>query len=285
MTAFAGASEPMNCMEVWGGNGSTESSLARPGLDIWVWCKSHHQSQIDGGDLCLLTSCASGRITRMLLADICSRGPVFADLAAQLRDLMTCNANSIKQARLLREMHQRFESFSARGGFATALVSTYFAPTRSFAVCNAGHPAPLVYRSESREWSVLKQVPAKGEARAIPVPGVVDEDEYQWMSIKLDTEDMVLGYNNVLAECRDADGRILGSEGLLQQVQQTDSDRPGEILPALVSRLNEWNLEQLSTHDATLLLCRATDRPVGWRNNLLAPWRWLRGVQDRTRLV
>lgn len=279
-----GASGTMNCMEVCGGSGSTEMSYARPGLDVWVWSNSHGGVEIDGGDIHFLSSCASGRVTRMLLADICGHGSAFGDLAVELRDLMICHVNSIKQARFIRQMHRRFLASSDRGGFATALLSTYFAPTKSFTLCNAGHPTPLVYRAAVGAWSVLEQPKSAPSAINDTPLGVINQDEYQQFSTRLENNDMVLSYSNLLTECRDRDGRTLGIDGLLRQVEHTDPARASDILPSLINRLRPWNVDPLATGDATLLLCRATDRGAGWKNSFLAPLRMLRAVEDNTRL-
>ncbi len=80
----------------------------------------------------------------MLLADVCGFGSLFADISSELRDLLKRNVNTIKQSRAVREMSCRLDDASHRGGFASTLISTYFAPTRSFSLCNAGHPPPFL---------------------------------------------------------------------------------------------------------------------------------------------
>ena len=283
-STFDRTPEPMNCMEVWGGNGTADQRFAMPGLEVWVWSRPWGRSGVDGGDVHFISSCASGRITRMVLADICGQSTVFSDLSAALRDLMMRNVNAIKQARFEREMHTRLRDFSDRGGFATALISTFFAPTRSFALCNAGHPCPLIYRAAHGSWERLKSPPAEASHDDVVPPGVLEPGEYQQISTQLEDGDMVLGYSSVLAECRDPAGQVMGTEGLLRMVEQLNPQQPGDVLARLIDRVSEENAERLGEHDATLLLCRATTRGVGWRNNLLAPWRLLGRVSDNTRL-
>jgi serine phosphatase RsbU (regulator of sigma subunit) len=95
---------------------------------------------------------------------------------------------------------------------------------------------------------------------------------------------MVLGYSNALTECRRANGQILGVNGLLQQIEQIDASRPAKIVSTLIARLQGANAANLEGHDATALLCRATERSVGWKNNLLSPFRLFRSVTDKTQL-
>ena len=273
----------MNCMEVWGGNGSTNNHLTRPGLDVWIWSQSRSCATAGGGDLHLVSSCASGRITRMLLADVCGFGPLFAEIAGELRELMKRNINSIQQVRLVRQMSRRLETASLRGGFASTLISTYFAPTRSLTLCNAGHPPPLLFRADSQQWSVLKQAPAASPADDGPL-GVVNPVEYQQFTTKLNLGDMVLSYSNVLTECRGAGGRLIGLDGLLSRVRQLDPQQPSSLAATLVTRIRGEHPDNRAREDATVALCRAVDTRVAWRDNLLAPLRLLRKVSDSTRI-
>ncbi len=134
-------------MAVWGGNRASDDYLCRPGLDIWVWSQTQDRGEAVGSDLHLLSSCASGRITRMLLAEICGQGALSVEIAEALRELMKRNLNTIQQARFVNDMNQHLTEASERGGFASTLISTYFASTRSFTLCNAGHPPPFLYRA------------------------------------------------------------------------------------------------------------------------------------------
>ena len=127
-------------MEVWGGNCAADKWFRMPGLNAWVYSQPYAQGR-SGGDVYYLSSCASGRITRMLLADVSGHGEGISEVAVGLRDLMRRNVNFIKQSRLVQEMNQQFAGVAELGGFATALVCSYFAPTRSLQVCSAGHPA------------------------------------------------------------------------------------------------------------------------------------------------
>jgi hypothetical protein len=58
----------MQCMEVWGGNALIDTSVSISGLDAWVYSKPFENGEA-GGDVHYVSSCATGRITRLLLAD------------------------------------------------------------------------------------------------------------------------------------------------------------------------------------------------------------------------
>ena len=93
---------------------------------------------------------------------------------------------------------------------------------------------------------------------------------------------MILSYSNILTECRNASGRTIGLDGLLERVRRLDSGRPADLTARLVDGVRREHVANLADHDVTMLLCRATGRRVAWRDNLLAPFRLLRPVQDHT---
>ena len=77
----------MTCMEVWGGSQLTSNGVELSGLDVWVYSKPYGEAQ-RGGDVYYVSSCATGRISRVLLADVSGHGTSVAATAADLRSLM-----------------------------------------------------------------------------------------------------------------------------------------------------------------------------------------------------
>ncbi|QEG37595.1 PP2C family protein-serine/threonine phosphatase [Bythopirellula goksoeyrii] len=273
----------LKCMEVWGGNGSRKNHFVRPGLDVWIHSQAVSSSAAGGSDLYLLSSCSSGRITRMMVADVCSQGSHFAELAEEIRELMKRNINTIRQTRVVREISRRLVESSRHGCIATALIGTYFAPTRKLVLCNTGNPPPLLYRAAHQEWSVLKQVPQN--TTAIHKSFMVsDFEEYQYFETQLDFGDMLLSIGNALTECRSKDGRIIGMHGLEERVRHLDPRRPGELVAALTEELKQEHRDNLSIDDATVLLWQVTKTSVPWRDNLLAPLRYFQGANDNTNI-
>ena len=70
--------------------------------------------------------------------------------------------------------------------------------------------------------------------------------------------------------------------GTAKLVARVDPDRPADILATLTSVITQDDSAISSENDATVMLCRATERGVGWKNNLLAPFRVLGAVADKT---
>ena len=95
------APERMTCMEIWGGNRAINKRFEAPGLDIYVHSAPYKESKTGGGDIYYVTSCASGRISRLLLADVSGHGADVSDIAITLRDLLRENVNKISQEKFV----------------------------------------------------------------------------------------------------------------------------------------------------------------------------------------
>ena len=277
-------SERMQCMEVWGGNQAADRAVETPGLKTWVFSRPYRQSA-GGGDVYYLSSCASGRITRILLADVSGHGERVSQIAIGLRELMRSNINYIRQTRFVRAMNQQFAELAQYGSFATALVSTFFAPTKTLTLCNAGHPPPLVLRHETGTWSELVLDRNSGKAISDTPLGVVDEAVYSRLDVRLNPGDMVLSYSDSVIESVDAHGQQLGLNGILELVQRTVVDDPGDLIPRLMDRITEFNSDNLHQDDTTVVLCQATGEATPMRNNFLAPFRLFRSPTDRTTIA
>ncbi len=278
--------ERMQCMEVWGGNVRVEKHFQMPGLDVWVSSQPLGEASA-GGDVYYLSSCASGRITRILLADVSGHGELVAKTAAGLRDLMRKNVNVISQRRFVAAMNEQFAAVSAEGNFATAVVSSFFAPTRSLSLCNAGHPTPFVFRAALRKWNTLDLTAPSRESAGgltdLPL-GILAQVGYQEVTVRLETGDRVLCYTDAFSEAQSADGSLLGVAGLLKTVATIEDTGDDNFLSALVDAIQRMHPHNLSQDDATLVLFSANGTRTLLRDNLLAPFRLLRKATDASRI-
>src|SRR5579864_5029027 len=103
----------MTCMEVWGDSQLTERGIEMGGLDAWVYSRPYGQAQ-RGGDVYYASSCATGRISRLLLADVSGHGKSVAVIAADLRTLMRRFVNRWDQAEFVRLLNQQFSALSKK---------------------------------------------------------------------------------------------------------------------------------------------------------------------------
>jgi serine phosphatase RsbU (regulator of sigma subunit) len=267
-------------MEVWGGNHGEDRRLHMPGLEVWLYSRPIDNAA-NGGDIYYLSSCASGRISRLLVADISGHGPSSSHLALKLRDLMRRNINRISQESFVEGMNEEFTAFNQDDRFATALAATFFSSTGSLQLCNAGHPAPLLYRHSAKTWENFEAGPDSSKADNIPL-GILAGVRYPQTQLNVKPGDMILAYTDGLTESTVSDGQLLSTNGLLKLVRSLDPSEPNSLLPSLLARLNEQRTAPLGD-DLTVLLARATGTHVSLRDNLLAPIRLLRGASDGTR--
>lgn len=268
--------EKMQCMEVWGGNRATWSQFSVPGLDLWVYSEPYRSSD-GGGDVYYLSSCASGRITRMLLADVSGHGASVAPVAVALRDLMRQNINFVKQTHLVAFLNSQFDNIAATGCFATALVSTFFSPTRTLSVCNAGHPLPLFRDARTGRWRSSDAGTDDEFASNMPI-GIVDDGKYRSTKLRLNVNDMVLTYTDSLSEAIGPDGKMLGTQGVCDIVNSFSSLSPELLIPNLLDAIRRLNARNLMADDTTVMLLRANGSGVRLIENLKAPFRILKGL-------
>src|SRR5215471_12019508 len=97
----------MTCMEIWSGNHATRREVILAGLDTWVYSQPYDQADA-GWDFYYVSACATGRITRLLLADVSGHGAVVAQTATALRRLMQKYVNFIDQSAFVRSMNTQF---------------------------------------------------------------------------------------------------------------------------------------------------------------------------------
>jgi phosphoserine phosphatase RsbU/P len=250
----------MTCMEVWGGNQLTAQGVEFGGLDAWVYSKPFGQAH-SGGDVYYASSCATGRISRLLLADVAGHGNSVAATAADLRTLMRRFVNRLDQTEFVRLLNQQFMAMSREAVFATAIVSTYFAPSRRLTVCNAGHPRPLMYRAAQRHWDFLGHAGPASQPTPGNIPlGLIDASDYEQFDVELEPGDCVLSYTDALIESSDADGEMLGEHGLLRIVRLLGDVEPQNFIEALLGEIAGRYPENLSDDDVTVLVVRANGR-------------------------
>jgi serine phosphatase RsbU (regulator of sigma subunit) len=264
-------------MEVWGGSQIGSSGVELGGLDVWVYSKPFGEAQ-HGGDVYYVSSCATGRISRLLLADVSGHGTSVASMAADLRTLMRRFVNRLDQNEFVRLLNEQFTALSRHGSYATAVVTTFFAPTRRLSLCNAGHPRPLL-RSADGNWCFLgyQDHPEKKGPRNIPL-GIFKVADYEQLDVELDPGDCLISYTDALIESCDADGEMLGEEGLLRIVNLL-GDLPAEkLIPALLQEITERFPKNLAADDVTILVACANGGSLhfSFREKLGAAGRMLR---------
>lgn len=272
----------MECMEVWGGNHPADRKLTTTGLDIWVYSQPYAASQ-SGGDVYYISSCSSGRITRLLLADVSGHGQAVSKRADFLRQLMRRHINHFNPSSLVEGINSDFEAHSKTGSlttaitgsFATAIIGTFFLPTSSLTLINAGHPNPLIFHGSTGNWIPINHDRKSKSVRNFPL-GIDTGQEYTSIKNKLKRDDLMFCFTDGLLELNLADGSMLREAGLLKILSKLDPSDPGELLRQLLDQLKREQSDISSDDDVSIMLFRRNDSNVSLRDNILAPFRALR---------
>jgi serine phosphatase RsbU (regulator of sigma subunit) len=276
-------------MEVWGGNRNAESAAELPGIDAWVFSEPYDGSE-SGGDVHYVSSCASGRITRVLLADVSGHGPPVASIAEDLRHIMRRHINVVDQTQLVEAVNREFRPLLELGTHATAVAGTYFLPRRRLTICNAGHPPPLLYRGSLGRWVVLDrelddQVDPPGEVIEGPanIPlGILEHASWSPISLRFEQDDLLLLYTDSAVEARDRTGEEIGTEGLRLLAEDVHDGDPASLVSSLVARLRAETEDRPFEDDLSLVLLRGNAVATRMRDDLAAPFRYLGDVLSRT---
>ena len=256
------------CSEVWGGNRVAQAALVLPGLQGWVFSRPH-QGAVAGGDLHYVSSCGTGRITRVLLADVAGHGDAVAPLADRLRRLMHRYMNHIDPRKLANALNQDLARAGEAGQFVTAVVVTFFSPTGQMTVCNAGHPRPAIYRAAQRRWSLIDQ-PDNGQGGITNLPlGVLEESGYTGREVVLEPGDIVLLYSDCLIEARGAGTKLLAQQGLLEVLNSLEPPEamggPSAVVDHLLAAIGSRGYALDDDMTAVVLRCveRSGGAPLG----------------------
>jgi serine phosphatase RsbU (regulator of sigma subunit) len=260
-------------MEVWGGIEPVNTTVRLPGLDCWVYAKPYAGSQA-GGDVHYLSSCATGRIIRFLLADVSGHGAKVAQTAIMLRDLMRQYVNYLDQSKFVAAINEQFAEMASLGTFATAIVATYFAPTRHLTLCNAGHPSPLLYRRAENRWSLLK-----GTQSSLPL-GIEKVTDYEQFSVQLQPGDLVMSYTDSLMESYKKEEDFVGMDGLVEIANGFADPKASAVIQHMLDKLSVMHPKNLRDDDVTALVFEAVaeEQYPTWKQKLGAAGRFFRSA-------
>lgn len=257
----------MQCMEVWGGSSATANGVSMPGLDVWVLAQPHDNASA-GGDVHYVSSCGTGRISRLLLADVAGHGTVAASLAGALRNAMRRFVNYVDQSSLIALINQEFTDAAEADGagrFATAVVATFWAPSSHLVLCNAGHPPPLAFSARRSRWLPISGPDTHEQTDPEPggLPfGIDPQAKYDQRAIRLHPGDLVVLYSDALLECRRDDGSFIGQSGLLAILDQLSPAEPAALASALLAAVVDQCGGRPPGDDVTIMVLRPTGAGV-----------------------
>jgi sigma-B regulation protein RsbU (phosphoserine phosphatase) len=117
--------------------------------------------------------------------------------------------------------------------------------TSELTFCNAGHPTPVLVRSDGTA-NVL--------AAGGPLLGAVAGVSYLTGSAKLAPGDTLVGYSDGLVECRNPRGEDFGVERLVSAVRNTAAASANEILFSVLGAAQDFAASQPCADDLALMV-------------------------------
>src|SRR5256885_15996909 len=107
-------------MEVWGGSEAVNAAVTLSGLDAWIYSRPYGENAEAGGDVYYVSACATGRINRLLVADISGHGHAVRPIAVALRDLMRRVVHYLGQTKIVLSVERPIVESASYNGCATA---------------------------------------------------------------------------------------------------------------------------------------------------------------------
>ena len=254
----------MQCREIVASNLAASKAYRAQGIDIYVESSPYLGSGTGGGDVYYVTTCdsaESGKVTRLMLADISGHGESAAKLAGSLKSSLKRNVNRISQSSFVQKVNQDFIKTSPSDQMATAVVATFFASQQRLALGMAGHPNPLLFRKSDNCWYKIDEEVVESRNRLDNVPfGICEGSGFPTRNIPVQEGDMFLLYSDAFTESLDSKEEYLGVDGVLRLLNGMTDVAGHELIPTLRKKVRSLNAYNLHGDDATLILGRLSDR-------------------------
>ncbi|MDQ2103933.1 PP2C family protein-serine/threonine phosphatase [Azospirillum isscasi] len=181
-------------------------------------------------------------------ADLSGHGIAAAINAFRLHTLLTRTPPEELRdpARLLRQLNLRLGEILPLGQFATAFYGVIDRADDSLLYAAAAAPSPIVASGHR-----FRRLDAAGLFL-----GAFRDSAYTNHRVPLRRGDTLFLYSDGLSEALDADGAMLGEDGLLQLARQAAADAPDRPLPALMARHAAAHGERLHDDVTALWITR-----------------------------
>jgi sigma-B regulation protein RsbU (phosphoserine phosphatase) len=155
------------------------------------------------------STAAAGRWA-VALGDVTGKGMpaalMMARLSSEVRLLLQAEPDP---ARAVERLNRGLCESAVAGKFVTFLLILIDGNRHEMTVVNAGHMGPIVRRADGR-------VEVVGEDRSGLLLGVEEEEVYRPTTIPIGPGDVVVLYTDGVSEAMDVDGRLFGTQRLLE---------------------------------------------------------------------
>ncbi len=270
------------CHEMWGGNLSIDSPVEMPGLRGHIYSQACGGGQ--GGDVHSLTTCGSGLLSRMMIADVVGHGESVSAVSSMVGRTMKRYMNWPDQRSVLRRLNRELSGVGFKA-LTTAVVMSYYPPRRWLSLSYAGHPPAWYFRKQENAWKKLNVIESQPEQPLEDLPLAAElETVYTRQSLRVNLGDRLLLVTDGLLEAPDPDYTLFGSAGVdivLERMQQASTQDIAEnLLSAVKIHCGD---RELKHDDVTFALVEFVEGPKGstLRNAIVNRIRRPRGNSEK----
>ena len=132
--------------------------------------------------------------------------------------------------------------------FVTLFYGLLVKSPRSLSFVNAGHNAPLLFRSGPGS---VEELHATG-----PALGITGRGRYREYAVPLAPGDLLVLYTDGITEAVNAGGEEYGTDRLTETVRQNASRTPQEITDAVIAGVTAFAGSEPQADDITIMVIR-----------------------------
>ena len=250
------------CAEVRGGIHPVHDVVELPGLRGVLYSRPCEAPR--GGDVHYLSVCGSGLLSRLCVADVAGHGDTVAAVSGEAYGQLRQSVDIVDDRRVLRELDQRLDRVGMLP-LTTAVLATYFPPSRRLSISYAGHPEAWLFRRSERRWQPIEEGPApraSGPFIGLPL-GTGLAPAFTRRRIKVDKGDRLLLLTDGVLEAASPGGVEFGRDGL-ERVLREDAGGCEALLDRLLAALRaHTGRDRLVHDDVTVFVGEFVDGPRG----------------------
>jgi serine phosphatase RsbU (regulator of sigma subunit) len=247
------AAEPnveLVCSEVWGGNQSIRTAVQLPGMRGIVYSLPADGSK--GGDVCYLSACRAGMLSRICVADVVGHGEAVSTMSGWMHRVMRRTMNRHDPVRVFETINglAYAKGFSA---LTTAVCLSYYSSRAEMRYCYAGHPQVFHFDVKQDRWFPLAIERKNSDAANLPF-GVKERVRYDVASVRVGPGDRFVVFTDGVTEAPSPQRELFGVErlhDLLESHRGADHQEFGEMV---LAALRKHTQTAALTHDDVSLV-------------------------------
>ena len=239
------------CSEVWGGNQNVHASVALPGMNGVVHSVSANGAR--GGDICYLSACMGGMISRVCVADVVGHGESVSQVSDWMHQVVRRRMTEPNPALVF----DAINAVAYEKGFealTTAVCLSYESTDALMRFCYAGHPLVFHFDTSRRSWNPLS-IPRQPGSEPANLPfGVAKKPRYDVGEQRVSAGDRFVVVTDGVLETPDAARQLFGDERLRAVLEENADTDQRQFTEAVFDALHRHAGDTSLIHDDVSLV-------------------------------